>query len=316
MRRGHAGQQAARSLRVKQQGVAGVAHEFIGVAQGAAQAHIGRLQRADDARLDAVHRTVQQGQGAHGQFGVHTRWPCHLDQVAQQAKTGQIGAGGRAVVVQNFGAHLVGQHHRLQCRSDPAPLGRIACVRGEQGAGPHRLGQQQHIARLHAALAHHAVHLFIDQAVDGKAQGQLCPFARVPAHQGAACGVQHLDGATHHLGQQVFDFALQAWGHGDHGGGRLWLGPHGKNITQRVVGGHLAEQIGVVDEGPEKVHRLHHGHARRHAHHGRIVGRVQADQYIWPLDRMQAAQCPGQNVGAYFGAAAPAAHGDGRNGLQ
>ena len=192
----------------------------------------------------------------------------------------------------------------------------MACVRRKQGAGAHGFGQQQHIAGLHAALAHHAVHLLVDQAVDGKAQGQLRALARVAAHQGATCGVQHLDGATHHLRQQVFDFALQARRHGDHGGGGLGFAAHGKNIAQRVVRRHFAKQIRVVDEGPEKVHRLHHGHAWRHAHHGRVVGRVQADQHIGSFHRLQAAQCAGQDVGADLGTAAAAAHGDGRDGLQ
>ena len=275
---------------VKQQGVAWVAHELVTIAQGAAQAHIGRLQRTDDARLHAVHRAVQQRQGAQLKLGVHAGRPRHLHQVAQQAKTGQVGAGGGPVGAQNLSARLVGQHHRLQRRIDPAAFGGVAGMCGKQGAGANRLGQQQHIARLHAALAHHAVHFFVDQAVDGKTQGQLGTFARVSAHQGATCGVQHLDRAAHHLGQQVFDLALQARRHGDHRSGGLGLTAHGKHIAQRVVGGHFAKHIRVVDEGPEKVHRLHHGHARWHAHHGCVVRRVQADQHIWPLHWLQAAQ--------------------------
>ena len=251
------------------------------------------MQGADDARLNAVHRAVEQGQGTQLQLGVHAGRPRHLHQVAQQAKAGQVGAGGGAMGAQNGCARLVGQHHRLQRRIDPAAFGGVAGMRSKQGAGANRLGQQQHIARLHAALAHHAVHLFIDQAVDGKAQGQLGAFARVPAHQGAACGIQHFDGTAHHLGQQVFDLAFQARRHGDHGGGGLRLSAHGEHITQRMVGRDLAKQIGVVNEGPEKVHRLHHGHARRNAHYGRVVWRVQANQHIRPLHRLQAAQCSG-----------------------
>ena len=189
-------------------------------------------------------------------------------------------------------------------------------MRGKQGAGANRFGQQQHITGLHAALAHHAVHLLVDQPVDGKAQGQLGTFARVPAYQGAACGVQHLDRATHHLGQQVFDLALQTRRHGDHGGGGLGFAPHGKDVAQRVVGGHFAKHIRVVDEGPEKIHRLHHGHARRHTHHSRVVWRMQADQHVRTLYRLQLPQGAGQNAGADFGTTPPAAHRNGRDGLQ
>ena len=70
------------------------------------------------------------------------------------------------------------------------------------------------------------------------------------------------------------------------------------------------------DEGPEEVNRLHNGHAWRDAHHSRVVWRMQANQHICTLDRLQAAQSAGQNVGPDLGTAPPAAHGDGRDGLQ
>jgi hypothetical protein len=72
---------------------------------------------------------------------------------------------------------------------------------------------------------------------------------------------------------------------------------------------------GVVDEGAEEVHGVHHGLARRHAHHGGIVGGMQADQHVVARDRMHLGQRARQHRGADLGAAAAAAHGDGGDGL-
>ena len=51
-------------------------------------------------------------------------------------------------------------------------------------------------------------------------------------------------------------------------------------------------------------------------HHGRVVGRVQADQHVAALDRVERAERARQHGGAHLGAAAAAAHGHGRQGLQ
>jgi len=81
-------------------------------------------------------------------------------------------------------------------------------MRGKQGTSAYRLGQQQHIAGLHAALAQHAGHLalivHVHQAVYCKAQCQLRAFAAVPADQRASRRIEHLDRALHHLAQGGF----------------------------------------------------------------------------------------------------------------
>ena len=128
--------------------------------------------------------------------------------MAEQAKAGQIGAGRRPVGTQHLRASLVGHHHGAQGRIYPAASGGVARMGGKQRARAHGLGQQQHVAGLHAAFAHHACHVLVNQAIDGKAQRQFLPLAGVATHQGAACCVQHLHGAAHHLGEQVLDLAL------------------------------------------------------------------------------------------------------------
>ena len=53
----------------------------------------------------------------------------------------------------------------------------------------------------------------------------------------------------------------------------------------------------------------------RHAHHGGVVGRMQADQHVVARHRHQRAQRARQHRGADLGAAAAAAHGDRRDRL-
>ena len=233
----------------------------------------------------------------------------------QQPEPGEVGAGRGLVLGEDLRAAPVRQHHRVQRRLDPPPLGAQLVARGKQGARADGLGQQQHIARLHAALAHQAAHRFVDQAVHRKTQCQFAAFAGVPAHQRAFGFVQHLHRAGHHLQQQVFDLGFKARWHGGHGCGGLGFTPHGEDVAQRVVRRHPAEDIRVIDEGTEEVHGVHHGLARGHPHHGGVVRRVQADQHFVAVHGYQRPQRARQHGGADLRAATATAHGDGGNGL-
>ena len=55
---------------------------------------------------------------------------------------------------------------------------------------------------------------------------------------------------------------------------------HGIHIAQRVGGGDLAEDIGVVDDGREEVDRLDQRQLRRELIHSGVVGCVEADEHI------------------------------------
>ena len=83
-----------------------------------------------------------------------------------------------------------------------------------------------------------------------------------------------------------------------------------------MIGRDLAKYVRVVDEGAEKIHAVHHGLAGRHAHHGSIVGRMQADQHVGTLHGFEPAQRTREHCGAHFGAATAAAHGNGRDRLR
>ena len=113
------------------------------------------------------------------------------------------------------------------------------------------------------------------------------------AYQCTAGFIQYLHRAFHHLENRVFHFGLKARGNGGHGGSRQRLSPHGKNITQGMVGRNTAEQIRVVDEGTKKIHGVHHGFAGGHLYHRCVVGRMQAYKDLRPVKGFNIGQCAG-----------------------
>ena len=204
--------------------------------------------------------------------------------------------------------------HRVEGALDPASLGLEAHVGGEQRPRAQGLGQDQPVARAHARLAQHVV--LVGQAVDGKAERQFGAFRRVAADEGRVGRLQHLQRAVHHLEQLVLDLRLQPVGHGGDGQRRLGLGPHGEDVAEAVVGGDLSENVRVVDERAEEIHRVDHHLAGRHMDHRRVVGFVKPDQDVVALDRLHAAQRPGEHGGPHLGAATAAPHGDGGDFLE
>ena len=101
-------------------------------------------------------------------------------------------------------------------------------MRREQRAGADRLGEDQRVARPHAALAHHRAETFVDQAVDREPQRQLASLAGMAADQRAAGFVEHVDGAGHHLEHGVLDLGFQSGRHGGDRGCRLRVPPIAK----------------------------------------------------------------------------------------
>ena len=312
----YAGEQAAGGLRVEQQRVIRVMQGFFLIAQRPAQAGVGRLQRTEDAGGDGFGCTFQHRQRIQIKFGIDAGGFGHFDQVAEQAEAGEVGAGACAVGDQAGDGGAVGDLHRFQRGVDPAAARFQLRVRGEQGAGADGFGQNQRVAGPQTALGHHAGQRFVDEAVDGEAQREFAAFAGMAADQRAAGFVEHGYRAGHHLEQGVLDLAFKPRRHRAYGGGGLRDGAHREYIAEGMVGGDAAEYPGVVDEGAEEIDRMHQRLARRHAQHGGIVGRVQADQHIVALDWMHLRQRARQHTGADLGAATAAAHGQRGNGLR
>jgi len=132
-----------------------MAHRFLLVAQRAAQPHVGRLQRTEDAGRAGLLGSFEDRQSRQVQFRVHARGTGHLHQMAEQAETGQVGAGGCAVFAQAMRGVAIRLAHDVERGIDPGTARLQPRMRGEQCPGADRLGEDQRVARPHAALAHH-----------------------------------------------------------------------------------------------------------------------------------------------------------------
>ena len=207
-------------------------YPFLLVSDRPAQAHVGALQRTHDAIGHTFFRAVEHRNFRHEKFSVHLGWARHFHQVAQEAETREVGAGGRAVFAQALRAQAVRDDHGFERGVNPAAFGGNARMGREQSAGADGFGQNQHVAGLHAAFAQHRLWRVVDQTVHGKTQRQLFAFARVAAHQRAIGFAQNIHRARHHLEQDVFGFRFKPWRHGDDGGGRLRLAAHGPDVAQ------------------------------------------------------------------------------------
>ena len=133
------------------------------------------------------------------------------------------------------------------------------------------------------------------------------------ADQGAIGVAQDLVGAGHHHRQIVLDLGLDTVGNrGDRERG-LRLGAHGVDVAQRMVGGDLAEQVRIIDDRAEVVDRVHGKAWAAGIDNSGVVGRIEADHDIVTRCRLDRPERARQHGGADLGAAAAAAHGDGRD---
>ena len=110
------------------------------------------------------------------------------------------------------------------------------------------------------------------------------------AHQSRARLVQSLEGALQGLRQGLRHLFLTAVGDDGDGQGGLRRRAHGVQIAQGVICRHLAEQVGVVHERGEKIHRVQHDLASGDGDRGGIVPFAQTEQHIGPGRRVKPRQ--------------------------
>src|SRR4030095_16742458 len=65
---------------------------------------------------------------------------------------------------------------------------------------------------------------------------------------------------------------------------------HGVDIAQRIGGGDLAENIGVIDDGGEKIDGVDDGEVGPKTIHPRVVGSFRSDQHVDVVKLRQAVQ--------------------------
>ena len=174
-----------------------------------------------------------------------------------------------------LGRGLVQRRHRLHGGVDPLLLGDAFLDRGRNYACAERLGEQQLIAGLRALIRQHA--LGMNHSRNGISEFCFFIADAVAAHHRAS-GLDHLRQAAGQNALQNFEIAFV--GKTDKGQRSQRLSTHGIDVAERVGGGDLAEGIGIVHDGREKIHRLHQRRLGREQIHAGVVGVIEADQHI------------------------------------
>ena len=89
--------------------------------------------------------------------------------------------------------------------------------------------------------------------------------------------------------------------------GQLWLSAHGVDVAEGVGGGDLPEQVGVVGNGREEIHRLHQGQLIGDFVDRGVVALIKPHQQIGVLVNPYSVQKLRQHPGPYLCAASGAA---------
>ena len=171
-----------------------------------------------------------------------------------------------------LGRGLVQRCHRLHGRVDPLLLGDAFLDRRRNYARAQRLGEQQPVAGLRALIGQHA--LGMNHSRDRISEFRFFIADAVAADHGAS-GLDHLRQAAGQNALQNVEIGFI--GKADEGQRSQWLSPHGINIAECVGSGDLAEGVGIVHDGREKIHRLHERRLGREQIHAGVVGVIEAD---------------------------------------
>ena len=143
----------------------------------------------------------------------------------------------------------------------------------------------------------------MDEARDGQAVLGLVVEDAVAAGDEGARLINLLIAAPEDLMHRVLGHILR---HAHDVQSQLGVTAHGVDIRQGVGGCDLAEGIGIVGNGREKVQRLHQRQLVRYLIHRGVVALIKAHQQIGILVDLDTLQQLRQHTGAHLGAAAGA----------
>ena len=192
----------------------------------------------------------------------------------EQTEAGHIGAGVDAADLAHGlrGLRVERRHARIR-RVAGAVVRKSGLERGGDDADAERLGQHEHVARLRADVLEDV--LRVDEAGDAQTVFRLVVLNGVSAGDDAA-GLHGL--VVPALQNGADGIERKAARHAEQIHRQLRHAAHGVHVGERVRCGDLTEEVGIVHDGREEVHRFDHGHVVRHAVNTGIVAAVVAHQ--------------------------------------
>ena len=225
----------------------------------------------------------------------------HLEGVAQHAEARHIRAGVDAVLHHGVPCGLVQGGHQHLGKFDALLRGHVRLGSCGDDADADGLGEQQHIPRLGPGVGQHLVR--VDEARHRQAVLRLLVQDAVAAgDEGSglvdlviASPQQLVDSILGHVRRDSHDVQAQ-----------LGFTAHGVHVAEGVGGRDLAEEIGVVGNRREEIHRLHQGQVLGDLVDAGVVALVKAHQQVGVLMDLDAVQQLGQDTGAHLGTTAGA----------
>ena len=185
----------------------------------------------------------------------------------------------------------MGQFHTLRRRH-------VRLGGGGQHTDADGLGEQQHIPRLCPGVGQYPVGM--DKARHCQTVlGLLVQDAVSPGDESpslinlvVAAPQQIMDRLLGHIRRDSHDVQAQ-----------LRLAAHGIHVRQSIGGGDLPEQIGIIRDGREEIHRLYQGQVIGNLVDAGVVALVKAHQQIGVAVDLDAVQQLGQHACTHLGAA-------------
>ena len=172
------------------------------------------------------------------------------------------------------------------CRGFDPCFFRFALLnRRRDNAGAQSFGEDEHISGARSAIRQNSVRM--NCTGDGISELDFFITNTVSTNDGASRFDHFREAACEDLPQNLQIFLL-----GKTDDGQLTERPaaHGVNITEGIDRRNLSKGERVIDDGSEKIHRLHQGELGRKFIHPGIVGGVKSDENIrvkllWQLSK-------------------------------
>ena len=139
----------------------------------------------------------------------------------------------------------------------------------------------------------------MDDSRDGHAVFDFFVDDAVPADNHGAAFFNFVGAPSQNLAENLdFHFPFRE---ADDVQAGLGVTAHSIDIAQRISGGDLAENIGVIDDGSEKIDGVDDGEVGPETIHPRVVGGFRSDQHIDVVKLRQAVQNLHEVGGAELG---------------
>ena len=216
-----------------------------------------------------------------------TRTARELAEMTEQTEAGDVGGAVHCVAERpsRVASARIERGHDVDRGGEQLGTRTVALHRGRDHAEPDRLGEHERIAGLRARVAPDAVGF--DGADDGQSELRLRVVDRVPTRDQRARRARDVGATVDDAGEQLERQSLAR--PGDEVQREDRRGSHRVHVGQRVGGGDAPPVVGVVDDRCEEVGGEDEREVVTEAVDGGVVGRVQADDQVRVVGRLETA---------------------------